>query len=134
VRAIARSIKLIAQDLRNASAAGSILARRPVTVMENMTQMRTQLVTLAAVPGLGAYAQAQFGDGTLNIQAEWVAMRDAIDQFISWVSTNTPKDTVSGRWILVDEIVDGLRVDRSFTSAATATMRTALDALIATID
>ena len=134
IRGIARSIKQIAQDLRTASAAGNIIARRPVTVMESLTQMRAQLITLAAVPGIGDYAKTQFGDSGLDIGAEWLAMRTQLDAVILWVATNIPKDTVSNRWILTEEIVNGLRVDRTFTPAETATMRTVLDALIATID
>lgn len=134
VRYAARRIKNIAQDLRTASAAGPILARRPVVVMEELSELRAQLVTLAAVPGLAVYAQDQFGDANLNIVTEYTAMRNALDAVVSWITGAIPKDSVSGRWLLIEEIVSGQRVDRTFSSAETAGMRTVLDALIATID
>lgn len=134
IRHQASSIKAIAQGLSTAAAAGPIFARRPVTVMETLSEIRAQLETLSAAPGLAAYARTALNDQTLDIVSEYQTMRAALDACISWISTNIPKDAASGRWILAEEIVDGLRVDRTLSVAQTAGLRTALNALAATID
>lgn len=134
LRATAHGVKQSAQDLRNASAAGNIVARRIVQVMEELTAANERFKTLKTVPGLAEYAKEQFADQGLDIMAEFGAMQSAVVACVTWIQTNMPKDSVSKRWIHVEELVDGKRVDRLLDPASMAGLRTVLDALIATID
>ena len=134
VRSLAHTIKTSSQQLRDASAAGSIIARRIVNHCDSLAQINDQLNTLKAVPGIGDYAKEQFNDANIDIAAEFTAMQNALASTVSWIATNMPKETVTNRWLSVEELVDGKRVDRTLTTAQTAGLRTQLDALIATID
>lgn len=133
-RALARAAKLTSVSLRDASAAGPIVARRAVQVMEELSSINDQFNVLKAVPGLGDYAKAQYADANFNIATEFTTMQNALVACVNWITTNIPKDTVSSRWILVEEIVDGKRVDRTLTTVQTAGLRTVLDTLIASIN
>lgn len=134
VRASAHGVKQAAQDLRTASAAGPIVARRIVHVMEEFTAAHERFNAIKTTPGLAAYARDQFADQGLDLAAEVSAMQSALVACVTWIQTNMPKDSASGRWIAVEELIDGKRVDRLLAPAATAGLRTVLDALIATID
>ena len=134
VRSIAHTIKTSSQQLRDASAAGSVVARRVVNYCDSLAQINDQMNTLKAIPGLVAYAKDQFNDANIDIAAEFTAMQNALASTVAWIVSNIPKETATNRWISVEEIVDGKRVDRLLTVAQTAGIRTQLDALIATID
>lgn len=133
-RSLARNVKNHANEIRTASAAGPIAARRIVTMADSFAQINAQFNTLKAAQGLGAYAKSQYDDAAFDIVAEFNAMQTALAGVIAWVVANIPKDSASNRWLAVEELVNGIRTDRTFTSAATAPLRTQLDALIAAID
>jgi hypothetical protein len=91
-----------------------------------------RLATLAAVPGLGAYAQAQLSNGSLDIATEFTAMQAQITATRTWIGANVPKD---GAGNVLERKLDGngRLVTNTFTPAQTAGLVTVLDALVASI-
>ncbi|MHB1170455.1 MAG: hypothetical protein ACYC28_14355 [Longimicrobiales bacterium] len=92
---------------------------------------RAEFEAAGSVNGIGAYAQSQLGDGTLDIAAEFAAMVAAIDAVTDWIRTHFPRDG-DGYLLARTWGVDG-PVDRTFAPALTAGLRTQLDVLIATV-
>lgn len=133
VRATASGVKQLAQDLRSATEAGPVTGRRIVQAMEEFTAAYERFESIKTVPGLAEYAKAQFADQGLNIAAEFASMQTALLACITWISTNIPKDA-SKRWLAIEEIVAGKRVERVFSTSETLGLRNVLDTLRATID
>lgn len=126
-------VKQQAQQIRAASLSGPVGANNVITYVGDLADYRDLISRLASTPGLAAYAQAQYNDGTLDIVAAFNTMMTAIDATRSWVNTNFPKD---GAGNLLEKKFDAnVRVQlNTFTTAQLAGFRTQLDALIATID
>lgn len=118
--------------LRAELAAGNTSAAR---VKESYTALwgyRVRITAAAAVPGIGAYAQEQKGNPSLNVGAEFTAVMNAISGVITWMEANYPKD---GEGYLLDtQFNSGTFTTRVFTPAQSAGLRTVLDTLIATIN
>jgi hypothetical protein len=92
---------------------------------------KAKFAASASVTGLGQYAKDQFGNQALDIVAEFNAMTSAVDACGTWINSNVPKD--GSGYLLKDKLtVSGVDV-RTFTSAATAGLRTQIDSLLATI-
>lgn len=131
IRAMARTVKGSAQSIHDHSAAGPLSARAIVEFSENLMQTNAEFDRLKALPGLAAYVKNQYDDQTYDIVSEFTAMQAAILSVAAWVETNIPND---GRWLLIEEIVGGRVIQRTFTSAQTDPLRIELVVLIATID
>ena len=131
LRMLASQIRQQSLSLRSSSAAGPTGFPSILAYLQSLKAQRAKLATLAAVPGLAAYAQAQLGN-SIDIAAEYTAMLGGIDGCVTWMITNIPKD---GSSYLLGAQMDGSGnvTDRTFTSAELAGFRTQLDALIATI-
>jgi hypothetical protein len=101
-------------------------------ILDNIRLARAELQTHASVPGIGAYAAAQLNNAGYNVASEFTAMTAAMQQVVSWVSTNFPKD---GNGFILAYTMDasGVRIPRQFTPAQTSGLVTQLNALIATI-
>lgn len=127
----AAALKLFAQQLRAECAAGNTPSSRILDAYIILVQERAELVAAAAVPGIVDYARTQKNNQALDVVTEFTAMVAAIDGVTSWLTTNFPKDA-SG-YLLAKQFSGNTIVDRMFTPAMTATFRTQLDALIATI-
>jgi hypothetical protein len=132
-RQVAGALKTRSVNLRTLSAAGPATSTDILSFQTYLADTKAQLQTLAAVPGLAAYAQAQVNDNTLDVAASFTAMTTQIDACGSWVVTNFPKD---GNGFLLAQTFNGggRPSDRTFSTATLAGFRTQLDALIATID
>jgi len=129
---IAKRIKEASQDLHDASAAGSILRRRAVRYISELGTSLSRLNAIRAVPGIGAYAQSQYSDGTLDIAAEFTALTGEIQLTIDWMVANFPQN---GGYLMVDQLnANGTINEGTFSSAALAQFRTQLLALIAVIE
>ena len=128
---LANIVKSQATSLRNASAAGNIHAMQIIDWFVALGDYRTQLNTLSQTPGLATYAKTECNDALYGVAAEFSAMLSAIDTALAWVTTNFPKD--ANGWIQSHSFVSGAYTPRTFTPAQTANLRTALDALTATI-
>lgn len=126
-------VKSASQQIRNASASGPIGANSVITYLGDLADQRDRLTALAAAPGLAAYAQAQYNNGSLNIATEYNAVMAATVTVRDWIIANFPKDGSSN---LLEKKFDanGRVTLNTFTSASLATFRTQLDALIATIN
>jgi hypothetical protein len=133
VRSLAAAVKAEAQNIRTLSAAGTLGAANLLHLVTFLADVKSENQRLAAVPGLQAYAQSQVNNTGLDLAAEFTAMRTQLDATTAWVVANFPKD--ANGFLLAQTIgADGRQVDRVFTAAQTAALRTVLDALIATID
>lgn len=98
----------------------------------SLRKHRAALVTAAATQGIGAYAQQIKNNGTLDVVEEFNAVITAIDNVLNWISANFPKDA-SG-FLLAQTLGAEGPVDRQFTPAQTAGLRTQLDTIISAIN
>lgn len=131
-RGLAATLKVRAQSLVSRSNAGPIPASDITQFSAWMADARSQFARIAAIPGIGAYAQEQVGDPALNVAAEFSAMTTAIDNTRAWIVANFP---ASGGFLLASSFdANGRVVERTFDTASLAGFRTQLAALIATID
>lgn len=130
-RSTAGSLRAEAVTIRNLCAQ-PLDATRLLVFLGFLADKADRLTVLAAVPGLGAYAQSQLSDGALNIATEFTAMQTQITAARTWIGANYPKD---GGGNLLERKVDaqGRIVTNTFAPANTVGLVTALDALIASI-
>lgn len=132
-RAAAANVKSRAQQASVASAAGTLTGDAAVSLSTFLADSKVQLQRDAGVSGIGAYAQSQIGDPTLNVATEFNGLLTALDAVVSWIIANFPKDA-SGRLLHQTLTAAGRPVSAPFTAAQTAGLRTALDGLIAAIN
>lgn len=129
----AANVKRRAQRLHDQSADGSISADLIINFVQESVASKSRMQTLAAVPGLAAYAQSQESDGSYDVAAEYSAMIGGINSCIAWVDANFPKD--AGGFLLKETMdADGTIAPRSFTTASTNGLRAVLSSLVALID
>lgn len=130
VQGEAKALKQYATDIKTASLAGPISANVVVDLYLRLVAAKAKFTAAVGVSGLGAYAQAQLGNGGLDIAAEFTAMNAAIDGVRTWIDGNFPSNA---GYILKDQLTAGGVSVRTFSTASLATFRTQLDSLIATI-
>lgn len=128
----AKRVKAFCQARRAEMAAGNVVSTTIFEVFIQLRQERAIMAAAAATPGIGPYAQAEKNNPTLDVVAEFTAMTGAIDGCIAWINTNFPKQGGSG-YLLAQTLGPEGPVDRQFTPAETAGLRTQLDAVIAAI-
>ncbi len=126
-------VKSGAQQIRAASLSGPIGANSVITYVGDLADQRDRLVALSAAPGLAAYAQEQYNNGSLNIAAEFTATLAAITATRDWIVTNFPKAPTTNELKEKTFDANGRVVLNTFSTASLAGFRTQLDALIATI-
>lgn len=126
----AAQLKTYCQQVSTATAAGAVSANLLVEVFWRLVQVKERFDLAAAVSGMAAYAQAQLGNGSLDIAAEFTAMVAAVVATREWMITHFPSN---GGYILKDQLTAAGVVVRQFSPAETAGLRTQLTALIATI-
>jgi hypothetical protein len=135
LRGNAGAVKSRAVALNTACAAGNVASSVLLDFATFLADSKTVMQTASAIPGLAAYAQEQISDATFDIAASFTAMMAQIDATTTWFIANFPKD---GNGFLLAKTFtgdnSGRAQDRQFTPAQTATLRTVLSALIATID
>lgn len=126
----ASAIKRIAQNNYETMAAGPVSASFVITLLDNLKGARSVFDAAGNLPGMAAYAQEQLGQ---DVTADFVAMVSEIDTVGSLIVSALPKD---GSGYLLLETIDaqGNRTERTFTSAQTSGVRSALQDLIATIE
>lgn len=112
-------------------AAGNVGVDYILDIVDRLVKAVVVLNSVAAIPGIGAYAQAQINDQNLNLATEFAAMVSAAETARNWIVTNMPSD---GTYILAAMLAaNGTLTYRQFTPAQTSTLRSNLNALIATI-
>jgi hypothetical protein len=125
------SVKGYCQRAKDTLAAGNSPATTILDLFVRLRQDRAAFAAAANVPGIAAYAQAQKDDAQLDLAAEFVAMLTAIDGVTTWIANNFPKD--GNGFLLAQTLEANGPVDRQFTPAQTAGLRTQLDTILATI-
>lgn len=130
--ALAGAVKQTATGASSTAAAGNVNYSQIERLFVQLQSAHAEFAALSTTPGLAAYAQEQLDDNALNIATEFTSMQAAITAVLDWIKTNLPKD---GSGYLLVRQIDGSNavVDRQFTPAQTAGLRTVLDALAATI-
>ena len=104
---------------------GNIDAKLALSWVANLNNIIAQFNALAALPGMQAYAQQQFGSGTYDIGAQFTAMVASLQAILTWLQTNLPSGAVT--------IVNGVEVGQVYAPAATASLKALVDAAAATI-
>ena len=131
VSRFALAMKRQVEATRARMAAGSVGSSEIIDLDIRLRGWRAEIVKAASTPGIAAYAQAQLGNAQLDVVAEFNGMVAAIDSVTAWIRANFPRD--ANGFLLERTWGDSGPVDRQFTSAQTAQLRTQLDALIATV-
>ena len=132
LRGSVQEVKNRTQTVRTMAAAGTTSG----VILDHTTFLagsKEYLNSLASTPGLADYAKGQVNDATFDIVTEYVAMMTALDNTVTWIMTNFPKDA-SGFLLAKTFDANGVQVDRNFDAASLSTFVTVLDALLATID
>jgi hypothetical protein len=130
-RQIATGIKDNALSLRTSSAAGNVGSSQILRLATYLQDQRGRLAFIAAVPGIGAYVQAQLNN-SINIATEFNSLLVAMDDVVNWIVNNFPQ---SGGFLAAQTIgANGAILDRQFTPAQTSGLRPFLDALTGTIN
>lgn len=113
-------------------AAGDVSANVMEQVMGEFVGALQTWGVSKAVPGIADYAKEQYDDPAYDVIAEFNTMETAAEAVRDWVVANFPKD--GDGYVLKEKYqADGLIVQRMFTPAQTAGLRTELDAFILTV-
>lgn len=128
----ASAVKQYATQSRDRMAAGNVPSTLIFDLFIRLKNDRAALASAATVPGIANYAQAQKGDTQFDVAAEFNNLLATIDGVTAWISANFPKD--SNGYLLAQTWGAEGPVDRQFSSATTAGLRSVLDTLIATIN
>jgi hypothetical protein len=87
---------------------------------------------VAATSGLPAYAQQQFDNAGIDLAAEFATLRAAVQAAGAHIKTALPKDGAG--YLLLHTWSGNSIVPRSFNQAATAALRTLLQAIVDAIE
>lgn len=133
-RSIASNVKVRTTKLRADSLAGTMTSSDALDFSAFLADMKDRLNAIKNVAGIQAYAQSAINDPTINVATEFTNMVQAMTDTISWLLTNFPK--TPGTNELRAKLFDGAgrTVDVVFSAASTSAFRTALDALLASIN
>jgi len=106
--------------------AGSISANDALQFANFLRTIIPQLQQCAAVPGIQAFAQAQYSDSTYDVGTEFTTMMSAIQSVLTWLENNIPSNAVS--------VTSAKVTYSSFTPAQTAPLLTLVNDVVATIN
>lgn len=126
-------IRSHAQILRDRSAAGPIGRQGVIDFVGTLTRAINVWNATKALSGIGAYAQAQKGNGTLDVVTEFNAMVTEAASLRDWITANFPKDSTSQAVLIYTYDAAGAFTELTFTTAQLAQFRTRADTLIALI-
>jgi hypothetical protein len=113
--------------------AGPVTTEWVFSFVDRMTDAVQRLDTFKVAPGLDSYATAQLSGYGGVLTTDIAATRAAILACRDWVVANFPKDSTNTYLLSHQMASDGTRTPRTFSTAATAGLRTNLSSLIATI-
>jgi len=122
----ANDLKTYLLEIKAVSNAGPISGNLVIALHERLVADKARFTAIAAVPGLASYAQAQENDVGYNVGTEFTGMMNAIDSLGGWIITNVN----TTNWVTFS--ASGVAT-KTFSSAQTAGLRTAIDSLTATI-
>lgn len=126
----ATQLKKLAIDSNSAMLAGPVSASVIRQLLDLFIQGKNELETAGSVPGLADYAKAQEGDVDYDVVVEFNAMISACDGIINWIVANVP---VSNSYVQTEQWTSSGVILRTFNTASTAGLRTALNTFVATV-
>src|SRR3972149_10873115 len=127
------NIKADAEKAVATLSAGPVSSDYIFRLLDHLRDAMVALNTWKSVTGLDARATGDCPGYLGTLSTEITTTVNAAQTCIDWVVTNFPKDNTAV-FILSHQLnADGTRTPRSFSSAATAGLRTQLNALVATI-
>ena len=131
---VANRVKSEVLALRNLSAAGPVVRNRFRALQLSLDRAIDTWDENAALPGIVAYARAQFDLPLLDVPAEFNTMRAGAVALRDWIHANYSTDTPgSGADLSHTTDAEGNKVDLTFSSAQLAGFRVEADAFLATI-
>jgi hypothetical protein len=131
VQNIAASVKSQAGNVLVTLQSGPVNTLFIFQMLDQLNGLITSLNALSATAGLNAYATSQLPGYAGTMTTDITATVNAAQACINWVVTNFP---TSGGFLSAFTLnANGTRTPASFTSAQTAGLQTAIQALIATI-
>lgn len=125
------NLKSYAGNRRSVMAAGNVGSEWILDIWANLFAIKGRLQALGATPGLAAYAQEQYGNGGLDIAAEFTAVLAAIDDVRTNIQSTFPVD--GSGYLLARQFGAGVYTERQFTPAQTVNLRGFLSTLESTI-
>lgn len=132
----AARLKVSCANFRSVAAAGNVNADLITEdLLRSLIVARDSFAAAAAVPGIAAFVAAERSVTQQSVTDNFNAMASAVSSAISWIATNLPKATSGGTQYLAIRTIaaDGSMTYRQFAPAETAGLRTALQAVEATI-
>ena len=109
----------------NTRLSGNITALDGLEIISSVNQALAAMDTNAALPGIAAYAQQQFGNDQYDVAAQYTAMKNALIAVRDWLKTNIPSNAVT--------ITNGAQVGATYTPAQTAGLKALVVSAAATI-
>lgn len=88
------------------------------------------LENFKSVPGVVAAAREAKDDPTLDVVAEFLAIQTKLVELRDWIESNFPKEGGGGVWLRHVQFVNNVATFATFSSAATAGLRTKLQELV----
>lgn len=131
VRRTAESLKARCITARDQMASDSVSSNVILRLADVLRKAIDTFNGAAGVSGITDYARNQYDDPSLNIVAEFNAMLTACEGARDWIVTNFPQH--NGFLLAQSIAADGTVSQRMFTPTQTATFRTQLDNVIASI-
>lgn len=128
-----RTLRSYVHRLRTASAAGPVERHQLIDALKTLRSGIAQLTQVSVVPGIAAYARAQFDNPALDIVAECRALSTAATAMADWIVANFPKHSGSGAWLVFAYDSNGIAVPLTFTSEDLASFRAHADAFLAMV-
>lgn len=137
VDSIAVRLKVAAQEQRTLSLASTLNIDHIRRFFDVLVQANVFFIAAAAVTGIAAYLTSQKQNQVADPVAEFTAMRNAVVGTLDWLRANVPQSNSGGTDYKLGFAFPTGNITASspitFTAAQTATYRTQLDTLIATI-
>jgi hypothetical protein len=115
-------------------AAGSATASAILDVYDRLGRADDLFAEAASTSGIAAYAKTQKDNETLDVVAEFQAMRSAISAARTWIVNHLPTVNDGGTdYLALWTLGTYNSEDRTFAPAGTAGLRTAMQAVVDTI-
>jgi len=128
---IFRTIKSTSQAAITATAARNVPRSRVLKEIDTLARNKIRLTAIRNLPGLDAYAQAQFSVNP-DILVSMDALINQLTATLGWAATNFPQ---SNGYALATQInANGTTSDGIFTPTQTAGLRTVLQDVVNAID
>lgn len=132
IEGIAASVQRLSNALQARSAGGTMTGQDVIRYFSDLGSLRNDLEDWVArftdVAAATAFARDRYNDPAYDPVAEYNTFRGEINNTLTFIATNIPTD------LLTWDDTNGVVTWNTFTAAATATLRTQLQALIDTVD